>query len=111
VDYRIGKPGSPDFSCGVTLAPLRGQKSAFTATSAAAAVGRPCAKLSSAQASRAATAQPVSAPMTASVPISHPPDTAPIEALRHRSFDRSALTATQHCTTRRQKKRGVSPLG
>ena len=32
VDYRIGKPGSPDFSCGVTLDPLRGQKPAFTAT-------------------------------------------------------------------------------
>ena len=86
VDYRIGKPGSPDFSCGVTLEPLRGQMSAFTATSAAAAVGRPSAKLSSAQANCAATARPVSARMTASVPISHPPDTAPIDAQRHRSF-------------------------
>jgi len=91
--------------------PLRGQKSAFTAT----ALDLPYRRLMRDVvlcASESCIDYPAgSARVTASVLISHPPDTAPIEALRHRSIDPSALTAMQHCTTRRQKKRGVSPLG
>jgi hypothetical protein len=60
MDYRIGKPGSPDFSCGVTLIRCAAKCQPSQQHRSRPLCPRPPAKLSSAQANCAATARPAS---------------------------------------------------
>ncbi len=60
-NYRMGKPGSPDFSCGMTLIRCAAKSQPSQQHCSRPSCRRPPAKLSSAQANRAATARPDSA--------------------------------------------------
>jgi hypothetical protein len=57
--YRIGKPGSPDFSCGMTLIRCAAKSQPSQQHRLQPPCRRPPAKLSSAQANCAATAQDI----------------------------------------------------
>ena len=82
--YRIGKPGSPDFSCGMTLIRCTAKSQPSQQHRSPPARRQPPTKLSSAQANCAATVRPVwgtaSAARKCFALISRPTDGAPIEA-------------------------------
>ena len=65
MDYRIGKPGSPDFSCGMTLIRCAAKSQPSQQQRSPPARRRAPAKLSSAQANCAASARPDGIPRSA----------------------------------------------
>ena len=107
MDYRIGKPGSPDFSCGMTSI----RCAAKSQPSQQLRLRPPCGGLPRSCPLRKRIAQRLPGQHSNNLCRSGTFRT----AIRPRfplygDFDLPALTATQHCPMGKQKKRGVLPL-